>query len=687
MKQFVILFMSLVLFTSCKNIMDLVSDWDGEYGYLVDFLGPEDPPFLDMPDEFLASKAGYSDRVVIQWDSVASADYYELEKSFDPSGPFIDMGIKIYTNSYSDTTVESGTNVWYRLRAYSRVWDLYSTYTEIECGYLLSAPTGVRASKGESTENIYLVWDLVPGASAYDIYRSSDKNIPNNPLQSVSGIEDSVEISISESGQGIEYYFWIRSRNSRGSLSEFSLYSMGFALPEGAPPKPENLVAGQGLSTNEINLNWTENSLAEYYIVYRWSDYNSQEEIISRTDTLTGTSFLDNDQDALKSGARYYYAIQAVKKDEVDENILYKSAFSDTAEGYLLSPPMDLGSRWNDDAVDITWSGVPGVFSSDEIAGHNSWQYRIEYGSSIAGPFSVLATVSVTETDGSGNLLYQHNSATAPVFYRIITLNGPVESDSSSVDEPVTGPVTSFTASMNGQPLSGETANGAGVFPVHLNWTKPEGAVACRVERATKENGKYLVIGTTMESAYIDDSSSFNPCAFYYYQVVPLNSLGKEGDTSGKIPGYGAITDPVFLTEYNENAILTSQEKLTLMHNGGLDALGNETKNGDVSGTVYYKATGGLSGAEVIMKFTNYCDNTDDSGNGNFMLNGNSDTIITSVSSQNGYMRGTVSVSGMYPGSVYYENMVIKGGAAGGGTYGVEQTGRSREEIDWTLLQ
>jgi hypothetical protein len=37
----------------------------------------------------------------------------------------------------------------------------------------------------------------------------------------------------------------------------------------------------------------------------------------------------------------------------------------------------------------------------------------------------------------------------------------------------------------------------------------------------------------------------------------------------------------------------------------------------------------------------------------------------------NGTMDGTVTVQGMYPGSVVYDNIKIKGGAAGGGTYGV----------------
>ena len=53
--------------------------------------------------------------------------------------------------------------------------------------------------------------------------------------------------------------------------------------------------------------------------------------------------------------------------------------------------------------------------------------------------------------------------------------------------------------------------------------------------------------------------------------------------------------------------------------------------------------------------------------------------------SANGNMDGTVTCNGMYPGSVIYNNVQIKGGAAGGGTYGVIRNGidSSAVQVDW----
>jgi len=41
----------------------------------------------------------------------------------------------------------------------------------------------------------------------------------------------------------------------------------------------------------------------------------------------------------------------------------------------------------------------------------------------------------------------------------------------------------------------------------------------------------------------------------------------------------------------------------------------------------------------------------------------------------------------MYPGRVYYDRIEIKGGAAGGGTYGIwPDGGFVREEVSWTVV-
>lgn len=87
------------------------------------------------------------------------------------------------------------------------------------------------------------------------------------------------------------------------------------------------------------------------------------------------------------------------------------------------------------------------------------------------------------------------------------------------------------------------------------------------------------------------------------------------------------------------------------------------------------------------MKYTNlaefYIDG--DAANGPyFELSGESNTSANM--SSNGDMDGTVTATGMYPGKVSYDGVQIKGGAAGGGTYGVEPNGFGRVEVPYTVI-
>ena len=146
------------------------------------------------------------------------------------------------------------------------------------------------------------------------------------------------------------------------------------------------------------------------------------------------------------------------------------------------------------------------------------------------------------------------------------------------------------------------------------------------------------------------------------------------------------------MREFNKT-MMSSQDKLTLMHKSGTtDKLGTETVKGAISGTLYYNASIAGLGGRVIMEYTDYADfyvEGDKDADGNpdiyFLVNGNTNT--SAEMSQDGTMDGTVTCVGMYPGKVYYDNIEIKGGAAGGGTYEIEPNDYARKEINRTVVE
>jgi len=246
--------------------------------------------------------------------------------------------------------------------------------------------------------------------------------------------------------------------------------------------------------------------------------------------------------------------------------------------------------------------------------------------------------------------------------------------------------------------ISNSKPNSNGVYPVRLRWQRPAGSASpagaagtssFHVYRSASADAGFEKISTQPVDRetgglfiYIDENPAAIPGKQYYYRVSPANSAG----FSETVMGYGALTPESYFKEYNKT-VKVSHEKLTLMHKAGsMSKLGSEQKEGNISGSFSYNARVAGLGGRVIMTYERYADfyieNNSRLGP-YFVLNGNCNTSANM--SQNGTMDGTVTITGMYPGKIYYDKVEIKNGTAGGGTYGVEIQGFPRVELNWTV--
>lgn len=133
-----------------------------------------------------------------------------------------------------------------------------------------------------------------------------------------------------------------------------------------------------------------------------------------------------------------------------------------------------------------------------------------------------------------------------------------------------------------------------------------------------------------------------------------------------------------YLKAYNESS-LSSHKKLTLMHKrSNLAKLGREKVYGDISGSCeYWARVRGFKGVVTIV-YKNYCDID------GWVLNGECNTKANIRA--NGKMYGCMKVTGVQPGSIYYDNIIIKKGTSAGGTYGVQVQGGERKELEYNVL-
>ena len=254
--------------------------------------------------------------------------------------------------------------------------------------------------------------------------------------------------------------------------------------------------------------------------------------------------------------------------------------------------------------------------------------------------------------------------------------------------------------------IQNESANSNGVYPVRISWRKPanDSPAYFHVQRSTRSGANFSQVNAAALPAngpytdfyfyndaegiytYIDRNETAAVGIKYYYRVVSLNQQG-QGVPSGERIGWGALTHEKFFYEFNKT-YASAIYKLTLMHKrGNLNKLGTETNYGDISGQIYYNArVVGLHG-DITVTTTNYCDfyiENDPAKGPYFILNGDSGS--TANMATNGGMKPvTITCTGMYPGTVYHGNVVIRGSIVAGGTYGVTPNGFPRRELSWSL--
>ena len=237
--------------------------------------------------------------------------------------------------------------------------------------------------------------------------------------------------------------------------------------------------------------------------------------------------------------------------------------------------------------------------------------------------------------------------------------------------------------------------NSFGVYPVRIQWQKDSDSSiqGYHVYRSTSVDSGFEKISTEpveKESGgffiYIDENNTAVPGKPYYYRILPFGSGRDTRQFSQTSVGYGALSHEKFLIEFSK-AFKSSHKKLTYMHkNGALSKLGSEQKEGNISGILSYNArVVGLSG-RVNVNYDNYADlYIDNNKNMGSYIVLTGETITSASISQNGTAEGVISISGMYPGKINFDKILIRNGTTGGGTYGVEPEGFPSVELSWTI--
>ena len=603
--------------------------------------------------EIEASKGTSSDSITIKWNAVPDVWKYRIERCEREQGNYYKIA-EVYSNEteYIDEMDEAdqGTEFYYKVYVINSN-NKVSCSSAAAMGYSLqpgapTAPENIHVENGLGTSNKSLTvsWTSLSnpsdGTLTYNLYRTSSNDSVYKLIKS--GLESTASSYTDSSVKpGIYYYYFIQTTKTNGEEKLKSSFSetgkdsanpaYGFLLSA-----PTYIEVDDGSDTEHKKIIWTPaiNSLnSENAVDFKYNIYADSERtgIFDKmiAGSITRTSENGNLYAEVSLTDGKFFVITTVNEDGVDK---------ESAKSEIVAP-------------------VP------------------------EAPRDVYAT----KTAG------------------LKTIQNKVAAAGGTFDESLW------------------TVNKNEVYPVLITWDAPKDGAdgGYDIYRSTKADSGFKKVDSVSKDKkyYIDSYATAKSGIMYFYKVVSLNSLGQgrksntpENDIEHNARGYGAITREQWFREYNKN-IASSQKKLTLMHNpSDLDKVGSESVKGNISGTLGYNAKVAGLGAEITMPYTNYADHfiSDDSTLGiKFILDGNTDT--TSNMSANGHMHETVHcfsrtidvtdaaqiekafenlsepakntikntgdknyLCGMYPGYAIYNNLEIKGGAAGGGYYLVQ---------------
>ena len=682
---------------------------------------------LETPKQVFVSQGQSSTQILISWDSVQEATSYTIERAIvkDPSittvpdeGEFEIIKKFVYDTKYTDEVL-SAQEAHYQSEAYSNNYKYYyrivaqnprkaydqSLPTEPVYGTLFNPVLKLNADLGKSTDSINIYWDEVPNATSYQIWRGVNPNgtgmekiVTTSPTFDVASQKLIYKNKIDSSEQGTEFYYKVIPVNIAGVESINSPLAMGFSLMSGAPTSPKNVKIVNGRGTkNSIEITWDAVTAdGVNYTIYRTSSVDSS--LTQLVSGQTSNTFIDSK--SLKQNVYYYYQIQAFTLDEAGNKL--KSPMSNSGadsatptEGFILSAPNNIKVQRTNEGIFLSWK--PALGNETEQA---SYMYNIYASANEKDGYTISDENIPNKTNEDGFIKIQ--VSTIAEFYKISTVYNEVESALSQAVAPSPNPVESITVSKNanlknemethGMPF---VANPNGVYPVKIEWQAPSDSTSLsgyNVYRSTKPDSGFRKINETpipsSENCYFDHNETAKTRTYYYYRVLTVNSLEQGNEYSETKSGYGSLTPEQYMREYNKTAI-NSQTKLTLMHKSNdMDKLGSETAKGAISGTLSYNAKIDGLGARITMHYDNYADfyieDKNESSGVYFLITG--DTNTSANMSANGSMDGVVTCKGMYPGSVSYNNIQIKGGAAGGGTYGIKRDGFDGQiEVDWKI--
>ena len=500
-----------------------------------------------------------------------------------------------------------------------------------------------------------------------------------------------------------------------GSESSASRMVQGATVKWGTPPAVTGVTASQGLYGKKIVLTWDAMDVENFegYSLYVQESANSQFTLVEKNLTEPRYEYATTSFNIMNFYVRAANQFgEGVPSDSVSGNIIPQ--VRNTA-GTLLTDETAITVTWSPVAV-VDGAIVYNLYRSETTAGE---------GTLIAENLTETAYTDSGETLQQGKVYYYsvepRNTAAVPPEEGI----GQRSAFKNTYGVTGTMPQPEFTVStgesdikltLSNKPAYCCTTVNVERWVYTPNYTKKASADSSIPSqpqnwqqtlqfknRWTRSKKESVAVEKSTDVVIVDPSSSFgyNDYTVYYVFEIPEISFSINSEASVKKSGYRQISDEEFLI----NALRVidfSQSWLNLIHQPGTGAAGFDSvsingyngwssgncggKGGSCSskqsspnkGCFHYNASVGVGDVTVPLMYNDFeafdmIFNSIDTGH------------QTEVGwDSNGKLIGYINVKGLYPGKLTF-NLTITNAVKAGGTYTVQQEGKSAKSLAWDV--
>jgi len=345
-----------------------------------------------------------------------------------------------------------------------------------------------------------LDWTCREGVDGYEIWRATSKSGKYTKV----GFTDSCCWEDTDYSVGKTYYYKVRSVCGDGGrfISDYSnIVSQAYVCAEPVLSGEYNDDTGKPVLT------WEAVPGAKKYELYRSTSENSGYKKVTTTTKLTYTDT------KAEVGTQYYYKVKAIASKKT-----YNSDFSQTVTcSPVCGTPVVTAKPDADTGKPIlTWKAVPGAayyLILRRLAGEESF----------------------TRIDKIQSLSYLDETAVLDTHYQYMVQALGREERLDGQPSVAVGVVCGLA-----RPLLDTQINDAGK-PV-ITWEAVEGAVAYRVYRSTSAKKSYILVTTTEDLFYLDESVAAGKT--YYYKLEAVGQAGQSAQTDYvKLTGKCAIPE------------------------------------------------------------------------------------------------------------------------------------------------